>query len=365
MLIIITTDLIYVIAMKRLIILLLITTRAIQAQTITEFRQWYLDKQIINPALMVNAPANNALLSFSPGSYTINYPRDSYTFSNYQFLASGSYHPDNSPHYFGGYIWGQQQASNAVVLDYAYEMPISRRTNIAFGANVGLYNPLELKDGKIFRYGLGVALQNKNKENYIGLSFPHIVTAVDKGDFTQAPYKALILQGGYTFHLSRELKFTPSAYLQVDVVKPYKPAGPNQFFAADVAFKYKELVYVNAAASVKNFNFATTGLQRFGVGIKPKPELMFGYQRDALDATDFKYHSIWVRYFFLSKRRNITTPVNTARPVTNTRIPTTNVSKPITNTPKVTNTPKAPVNQPKTTTSTTPSKPKPTVKKKP
>lgn len=345
--------------MKRLIILLLITAHAVNAQTITEFRQWYLDKQIINPALLVNAPANNALLSFSPGSYTLNYPRDSYTFSNYQFLASGTYHPDKSPHHFGAYIWGQQQASNSVTLNYAYEMPIDRKTNIAFGANVGMYSPLEFNGGKVFRYGLGVALQNKNKENYIGLSFPHIVTSVDKGEFSQAPYKALILQGGYTFYLSHEIKFVPSAYLQVDVNKRYGPTSPGQLFAADLAFRYKELIYVNGAVSVKNFNFSTTGIQRFGVGIKPKPEFMFGYQRDALDATDFKYHSIWVRYFFLSKRRNITTTVNTAKPVTSTKIPTTNASKPITNTPKV------PVIQPKTNTSTTISKPKPTVKKKP
>src|SRR6218665_2494097 len=121
--------------MKRLIILLLITAHALRAQTISEFRQWYLDKQISNPALLVNAPANNALLSFSPGSYTIKYPGDTYTFNNYQFLASGSYHPDKSPHHFGAYIWGQQQASNSLMLDYAYEMPISRHTNIAFGGN--------------------------------------------------------------------------------------------------------------------------------------------------------------------------------------------------------------------------------------
>ena len=222
--------------MKRLIILLLITAPAVYGQTIAEFRQWYLDKQIINPALLVNAPANNTLLSFSPGSYTLRYPNNTYTFNNYQFLASGTYHPDKSPHHFGGYIWGQQSASNSLMLDYAYEMPIDRHTNIAYGANFGIYNPLEFKDGNVFRYGLGVALQNKNKENYIGLSFPHIVTSVAKGEFTQAAYKALILQGGYTFYLPYDIKFIPAAYLQVDVNRRYGGAGPRQLFAADVAF---------------------------------------------------------------------------------------------------------------------------------
>lgn len=289
--------------MKRLIILLLITTRVAYAQTIAEFRQWYLDKQIINPALLVNAPASNALLSFSLGRYTLNHPVNSYTFTNYQFLASGTYHHGKSPHHFGGYIWGQQQASNALVLDYAYEMSIGKHTSIALGTNMGLYSPLEFKDGKVFRYGVGVALQNKNKENYLGISFPHIVTSVDKGDFTQSPYRALILQGGYTFYLPYDIKFIPAAYLQVDITKRYGSAGPRQLFATDVAFRYKELVYVNGAVSIKNFNFNTTGIQRFGVGFKPKPEIMFGYQRDALDVTDFKYHSIWVKYFFLNKRK--------------------------------------------------------------
>lgn len=328
--------------MRRLIILLLITVHALQAQTISEFRQWYLDKQISNPALLVNAPDNNALLSFSPGSYTIKHPRDTYTFNNYQFLASGTYHPDKSPHHFGAYIWGQQQASNSLVLDYAYEMPIDRHTNIAFGANLGMYEPLDFKDGKVLRYGLGVALQNKNKENYIGLSFPHIVTSVDKGEFTQAAYKALILQGGYTFYLPHDIKFIPSAYLQVGITKRYGNTSPGHLFAGDVAFRYKELVYINGAISVKNFNFSTTGLQRFGVGIKPKPEIMFGYQWDALDANDFKYHSIWVRYFFLSKKRSKSTD-NTSRPISKP-------SKPTTSTTKQTSTqPKPAVIKPKTT----------------
>jgi hypothetical protein len=333
--------------MKRLIISLLIITGAARAQTITEFRQWYLDKQIINPALLVNAPANNAMLSFSPGSYSINYPLETVTFNNYQFLASGTYHPDKSPHHFGGYIWGQQQATNSIMLDYAYEIPIDRHTNIAFGANLGMYKPLEFKDGKIFRYGLGVALQNKNKENYIGLSFPHIVTSVDKGEFTQSPYKALILQGGYTFYLPYNIKFIPTAYLQVDIAKKYGGSGRQQLFAGDIAFRYKELIYVNGAVSIKNFNFGTTGIQRFGIGIKPKPEIMFGYQHDALDATDFKYHSIWVRYFFMSKSRSKSVQ-NTSRPTPDTTRPTSSTTKQVTSPSK----PAA-------------SKPKPTIKKKP
>ncbi|RYU93836.1 type IX secretion system membrane protein PorP/SprF [Emticicia agri] len=339
--------------MKRLIILLLITAHAVQAQTIAEFRQWYLDKQIINPALLVNAPANNALLSFSPGSYTLKYPGNKYNFNNYQYLASGTYHPTKSPHHFGAYVWGQQQSSNSLILNYAYEMPIDRHTNVAFGANLGVYDPLKFNNGKVFRYGLGVALQNKNKENYVGLSFPHIVTSVAKGEFSNGAYKALILQGGYTFYLPYDIKFIPAAYLQVDINKRHGPAGPGQLFAADVAFRYKELIYVNGAVSVKNFDFKTTGLQRFGVGIKPKPEIMFGYQRDALDATDFKYHSIWVRYFFPSGNRG-KTATNTSKTVTNT-------NRPVTNTPKPT------VNPPKTTTvkpKPAVSKPKPVVKKK-
>lgn len=286
---------------------MLFTVRTVNAQTIAEFRQWYLDKQIINPALLVNAEANNALLSFSPGRYTLKYPNDTYTFNNYQFLASGSYHANKSAHHFGGYIWGQQQATNNLTLNYAYEMPIDSRTNIAFGANLGMYNPLEFKDGKVFRYGLGVAVQNKNKENYIGLSFPHIVTSVQSGDFSQGIYKALILQGGYTFYMAHDIKFIPTAYLQVDVFRQYKPAGPNQLFAGDFAFRYKELIYVNAAVSVRNFNFSTTGLQRFGVGFRPRPEIMVGYQHDALDATDFRYHSLWMRFSFLAKSRGRTT----------------------------------------------------------
>lgn len=333
--------------MKRLIILLLITARTLQAQTIAEFRQWYLDKQITNPALLVNAPDNNALLSFSPGSYSIKHPGNTYNFNNYQFLASGTYHPDKSPHHFGAYVWGQKQANSSLVLDYAYEMPIDRHTNIAFGANLGMYSPLEFKDGKIFRYGLGVALQNKNKENYIGLSFPHIVTSVDKGEFTQAAYKTLILQGGYTFYLPQDIKFIPSAYLQVGITKRYGNASPGHLFAGDVAFRYKELIYINAAVSVKNFNFSTTGLQRLGLGLKPKPEIMFGYQWDALDANDFKYHSIWVKYFFLTKRRGKSVE-NTSRPINNTPKPTTGTAKKKISTPKQ-----------------TVSKPKATVKKKP
>ncbi|MBA4849371.1 type IX secretion system membrane protein PorP/SprF [Emticicia sp. BO119] len=328
--------------MKRLIILLLITAGAAHAQTIAEFRQCYLDKQIINPALLVNAPANNALLSFSPGSYTLNYPKDSYRFNNYQFLASGTYHPDKSPHHFGAYIWGQQQVSNSISFDYAYEIPIDRHTNIAFGANIGVYNPLEFMGGKVFRYGAGVALQNKNKENYIGLSFPHIVTSVNKGDFSQSPYKALIVQGGYTFYLPWNIKFIPAAYLQLDITKKYGSAGQRQFFATDLAFRYKELIYVNGAVGVKNFNFSSTGLQRFGVGIKPKPEIMFGYQRDALDATDFRYHSIWARYFFLTKSRTKGV-IHASRPVKNNSQLKNNTVK------QTTNQPKTPVNKPKTT----------------
>lgn len=338
--------------MRRLIILLLITVRAADAQTIAEFRQWYLDKQIINPALLVNAPATNALLSFSPGSYTIRYPSDTYTFNNYQYLASGTYHADKSAHHFGGYIWGQQQATNSLNLNYAYEMPIDRKTNIAFGANLGMYDPLEFKGGKVFRYGLGVAVQNKNKENYIGLSFPHIVTSVQNGDFTMGAYKALILQGGYTFYLPRDIKFIPTAYLQVDAFRKYGPAGPSQLFAGDFAFRYKELVYVNVAVSVRNFNFSTTSLQRFGVGFKPKPEIMIGYQHDALDVTDFRYHSIWLRFSFLPKNRGRAS-VNTSRP--STSAPAINTARPVTNSPK----------QPASKTKPVPNKAKPPVKKKP
>lgn len=338
--------------MKRLIILLLIIPRAINAQTIAEFRQWYLDKQIINPALLVNAPANNALLSFSPGSYTLKYPNDTYTFNNYQYLASGTYHADKSAHHFGGYIWGQQQATNSLNLNYAYEMPIDRRTNIAFGANLGMYNPLDFTGGKVFRYGLGIAVQNKNKENYIGLSFPHIVTSVQSGDFSMGTYKAFILQGGYTFYLPRDIKFIPTAYLQVDTYRKFGPVGPNQLFAGDFAFRYKELIYVNAAVSIRNFNFSTTGLQRFGVGFKLKPQIMIGYQHDALDATDFRYHSIWLRFSFLPKNR-AKASVNTSRPSVNTSAPPVNTTKPVTNSAKQAD------NKPKSTVN----KPKPTVKK--
>jgi len=109
-----------------------------------------------------------------------------------------------------------------------------------------------------------------------------------------------------------------------------------------VAFRYKELVYVNAALSVKNFNFSTTGLQRLGVGIKPKPEIMFGYQWDALDANDFKYHSIWVRYFFLSKHRGKSVE-NTSRSINNTPKPTTSTTKQASSKPKPT------MSKPKTT----------------
>ncbi len=326
---------------------MLFTVRTVNAQTIAEFRQWYLDKQIINPALLVNAGASNALLSFSPGRYTRNYPGETFTFNNYQFLASGTYHADKSAHHFGGYIWGQQQATNSLTLNYAYEMPIDRHTNIAFGANLGMYNPLEFKDGKVFRYGLGVAVQNKNKENYIGLSFPHIVTSVQSGDFSQGIYKALILQGGYTFYLPREIKFIPTAYLQVDVFRQYKPAGPNQLFTGDFAFRYKELIYVNAAVSIRNFNFSTTGLQRFGLGFRPRPEIMLGYQHDALDATDFRYHSLWVRFSFLSKSR--------ARTTSNTSNSSLNGSGSVMSSSKQTTSSK-----PKTTVS----KPKQPVKKK-
>jgi len=333
--------------MKRLIILLLITARTVQAQTIAEFRQWYLDKQITNPALLANASDNNVLLSFSPGRYTLNYPTEKYTFNNYQFLASGTYSAANSPHHFGAYVWGQQEATNSFVLNYAFEMPISRNTNLAFGANLGVYKPIEFDGGKDFRYGAGVALQSKNKENYVGLSFPHIVTGVYNGKFSQGAYKAIILQGGYTFYLTQDIKFIPAAYLQVDVIKNHGPAGPGQFFATDLAFKYKDLIYVNAAASVKNFNFKTTALQRFGAGIMPQPNIMIGYQRDALDGTDFRYHSIWVRYSFLSKGRRVsrskssginnnTPAVVTPKPITNSPTPSVNTSKPEPPTPKPT-----------------------------
>lgn len=326
--------------MRRLIILLQFIVPAASAQTISEFRQWYLDKQIINPALLVNAQASNALLSFSPGGYTLRYPNDTYTFNNYQYLASGTYHADKSAHHFGGYIWGQQQATNSLTLNYAYEMPIDRHTNIAFGANLGMYDPLEFKGGKVFRYGVGVAVQNKNKENYIGLSFPHIVTSVQNGDFSQGMYKAFILQGGYTFYLPSDIKFIPTAYLQVDMFRKYGPAGPNQLFAGDFAFRYKELIYVNAAVSVKNFNFSTTGLQRFGVGFKPRPALMIGYQHDALDATDFRYHSLWVRFSFLPKSgakggtNNSRSTVSTSRPAANTAQPPASSSKTSVSKPK-------------------------------
>ncbi|HEY1053970.1 MAG TPA: hypothetical protein VGE24_02515, partial [Emticicia sp.] len=179
------------------------------------------------------------------------------------------------------------------------------------------------------------------------------ITLVEKGEFTNAPYKALILQGGYTFYMSHDIKFIPSAYLQVDVNKRYGPTSPGQLLAADIAFRYKDLIYVNGAVSVKNFNFSTTGVQRFGVGFKPKPEIMLGYQRDALDVTDFKYHSIWVKYFFLSKiRRKAST--NTSGNVSNTARTTTNTSKSTVNSPESTN------NQPKPAAS----KSKPAVKKK-
>ena len=215
---------------------------------------------------------------------------------------------------------------------------------------MGMYNPLEFNGGKEFRYGLGVAVQNKNKENYIGLSFPHIVTAVQKGDFTQGTYKAMILQGGYTFYMAHDIKFIPTAYLQVDVFRKYGPAGPNQLFAGDVAFRYKELIYVNAAVSVRNFNFSTTSLQRFGVGFKPKPELMIGYQHDALDATDFRYHSLWVRYSFLSRTKGRAN-VNNSKASISTPRPATNASQSSTNSTKQTVTkPKPTVNKAKPTT---------------
>lgn len=334
--------------MKRLIILLLITARAVQAQTIAEFRQWYLDKQITNPALLANAADNNVLLSFSPGRYTLNYPTETYTFKNYQFLASGTYSAANSGHHFGAYVWGQQEATNSFVANYAYEMPISRNTNLAFGANLGVYKPIEFDGGKDFRYGAGVALQSKNKENYVGLSFPHIVTGVYNGKLSQGAYKALILQGGYTFYLTQNIRFIPAAYLQVDVIKNHGPAGPGQFFAADLAFKYKDFIYVNAAGSVKNFNFKTTALQRFGAGIMPQPNIMIGYQRDALDGTDFRYHSIWVRYSFLARGRRVSRSkssginsnnspaVVTPQPIKNSPTPSVNTSRPEPPTPKPT-----------------------------
>lgn len=287
--------------MKRLFVLLLSISFSTNAQIVTEFRQWYLDKQITNAALLSNAPASNVMASFSTGRYEINFPGLTSNFSHYQYLVSGTYANTNSPHKFGAYVWGQQESSNELMLNYAYEMPVGRKTTLSTGLNLGVYDPADFKNSKVFRYGLSAALQSKNKENYVGISFPHMVTLIHKGDFIQGDFSALILQGGYTFYLPYDLKFTPAVYLQFDVFKPQGPVKPGQSLSVDLGFHYKGLIYVNGAVGVQNFGFERTQLQRFGAAIRPTPALMIGYQRDALDAATFKYHSIWLRYSLLDK----------------------------------------------------------------
>jgi len=180
--------------MKRIILLLLLVASAGYAQVLPEFRQWYLDKQLSNAALLVNAQGNNALVSFSPGRYAVRFPSDTFTFRNYQYLATATYNPDKSPHHFGAYVFGQQDIGHMINLNYAYEFAVGRKTNLALGGNMGMYQPFSKKDSdtRAFRYGVGAVLQSKNKENFVGLSLPYNLMGITNGDVVHVAYRTLV-----------------------------------------------------------------------------------------------------------------------------------------------------------------------------
>lgn len=286
--------------MKKMLCFLLLTTSIANAQTIREFRQWYLDKQITNSALLGNE--NGILASFSPGRTTEkNFLTNEY-YTTYQYLLTGTFSKPESKNHFGAYVFGQKELDNIVMLNYARRKSLGDETSFSIGLNAGVYTSLGAAKnmGSFIRAGLGMAIQKR--ENYLAISYPILMKSVKKDIYTKIEPAAFIVQGGVSVPVDKNLKIKPSIYMQIGTNDTYfQLSRAREFVALDLALNFREFIQVNAAAGFNNFRVRTTQLQRFGVSIKPSTKIMFGYQREMqsnFTSYDFNYHNIWFKYTF-------------------------------------------------------------------
>jgi hypothetical protein len=286
--------------MKKLLFVLLLTSSFVQAQTIREFRQWYLDKQITNAALLSNQ--NGLLVSYSPGrTIQKNFFTNEYL-NSYQYLLSGTFSKPESRHHFGAYVFGQKELDNIVMLNYAHRKSLGNEASFSIGLNAGVYTSLGAAKnmGSFIRAGLGMAIQKR--ENYLAISYPVLMKSAKKDIYTKIEPTAFIVQGGVSVPVDQNLKIKPSIYMQIGTNETYfQLTRAKEFVALDLALNFREFIQINGAAGFNNFRVRTTRLQRFGLSIKPTTKITFGYQREMQSNFanyEFNYHSIWLKYAF-------------------------------------------------------------------
>tara|TARA_R110000868_G_scaffold79232_5_gene225520 strand:- start:2948 stop:3850 length:903 start_codon:yes stop_codon:yes gene_type:complete len=255
---------------KILYILLLFIFTNVIAQQQPQYSQYMYNMNVVNPAYVINEPG----IIYVGALYRQQWngieggPKTANLFAN----IPTNDHIEFSFNYINDQI-GEVQNENIFNVDFAYILPIARRTKMAFGVKAGISNlALDFSQSNVSSdpsfqnqnstfFNAGAGLFVFNEKFYVGFSAPNLFPA-DLNEDNQNVYEQkthFYGMAGYVFDVNPNLKLKPSTMIKQSIGAPltFDASLNARFydkFEIGTSYRFQENMAFMAAVNV-SYNF--------------------------------------------------------------------------------------------------------------